>query len=342
MRLSLEAHANHKFLMPQCRRHHKVTTNLMIPVYAMTDLHAPLYTCPSCPPLGEGQDLASTVAANCKYTWYGHEGPVEGDIYRMIQSVRTPMDYLLTGGRVPGRGTTTTLASSPVGRTASSSSHRNVATPISASTTGVIKYRPCVIVSLEAEQEDERDEGRVLIYVMATYESTKFQDLPLVYRHFSVAVYPNIAHPTGHVHFRPEWQSRGGKPQWIIAYPIPILREELNTAPRWYTKKAVEDSIHQSHHRLDPHMYARLRGLARRRLKTWGNMCTKDKEVVKQSRIACGIPSWVSPFSHLLSLHESPWGYVCSQALTRSRPQSTAIAVCWSIQSVRPHRLGLL
>lgn len=101
-----------------------------------------LYTCPSCPPLSEGQDLAGAIAANPEYVWQGHAEPQEGDIYRMMQSVRTPMDYLLTGGRVPGKGTNTSLASSPVGVMASDGSHPDGATPISATGTGVNQASP--------------------------------------------------------------------------------------------------------------------------------------------------------------------------------------------------------
>lgn len=160
---------------------------------------------------------------------------------------------------------------------------------------GLIKHRPCIIVSLP-EEEGARD-GNILIYVMATYGDTKFQDLPFVYQHFSVAVYPNITLPTGHIHFKPEWRSRGDKPQWIIAYPVPILPRDLESATRWSTIKSVEDSVYRSHHRLEPVMYTQLRGLARRRLKKWSNMCAKDKELSSQARLACAIPSWVGPFS---------------------------------------------
>ena len=167
-----------------------------------------------------------------------NDPPIEGDIYRMQESIRTSIWRILaeSTGKYSGRASiTSTLASTT-------------------RTSGTMKTRPCIVVSLPEEQAQR---SMLSICAMATYEGISIDETPEIYRHFSIGVSPNANHPV-HIHTSPEWT--GVSCQWVIAYAYGVSPDkyDLWATPRWYNRYSDGPIDCYSYHRLSREMLQRL------------------------------------------------------------------------------------
>ncbi|KAH9933800.1 uncharacterized protein B0H18DRAFT_982093 [Fomitopsis serialis] len=205
-----------------------------------------------------------------------------GDIYGVLQSVKTPIRLILARslGFDPGDGASVVTANSPFGSARAVSR----AAPSWASTVpGAGKIRPCIIRNTAPAPK-----AMTNVYLMATYNDKPFDELPKIYQHFSLAVYPNQEHAV-HLHTQPEWQ--GKEVQWVIAYRFPIMFGKENT--RW-TNTWVQhpgNCYLTSHHRIGEDMLEWLNSVADRKMDEWQRMCTKDPRLISQMFKDCRIKS---------------------------------------------------
>ncbi|KZT71948.1 hypothetical protein DAEQUDRAFT_736437 [Daedalea quercina L-15889] len=119
-----------------------------------------------------------------------HDLPADGDIYRMEQSVKTPIELILAqSAQALSRRSFSTTSNS----TNSATARRTK-----------LKGRPCIITSDRSSQLSQKTS----IYLMATYEDTPIEEMPEIFRHFSIAVYPNTSEQLVHLHTAPDWTGK--------------------------------------------------------------------------------------------------------------------------------------
>ncbi|TFY53564.1 hypothetical protein EVJ58_g9382, partial [Rhodofomes roseus] len=227
------------------------------------------------------------------------------DIYAIQQSVHTPIKYALCGYlKSAGKWSVgTTLSSIHTSLAVRSAKRRRKASKPADSDANLVppsshysarpqslsgKDRPCIIATMPSvETEDVMG-----IFVMATYDDTPLQEMPAIYRHFSLAVYPN--EEPSHVHTMPEWHGKGI--QWVIAVRYTVPRESTSTGNisrwcnEWYQGTGNKQRVQRSHHRFETTTLSYLRRTAEEKMEQWQEMCRRDPELATRMADACEQP----------------------------------------------------
>ena len=192
-----------------------------------------------------------------------NDPPIAGDIFRMQESVRTPIRHILA--QSPGQYN----GSASLAFTHASTTR----------TSGTMKTRPCIIVNLP---EEETRRSLLSICAMATYEGVPIHEAPEIYQHFSIGISPNTSDPV-HLHTSPEWTGVGG--QWVIAYiyGVPPDKYDLWTTPRRYNRYSDGPIDCYSYHRLSNEMLQYLVTVNREKLQEWQRMCLSDPDLLSRS-----------------------------------------------------------
>ena len=129
--------------------------------------------------------------------------------------------------------------------------------------------RPCVVLKSDRK-------GATLISticLMTTYDATPITQMPYIFQHFSLAVFPNVSPSLratdGHIHILPPWTNSN---QWIIAYPFNSKRTEYRKElRRWRNTHDGRDNF-----RLGRLAFAQLIERCELNLASWQQLCVAD------------------------------------------------------------------